>query len=435
MTVATSAIDWCLQDDGVPGEVEIYPKNQPQRLVMQDTSPNLLFDGPWGTGKTFGGAAKAAVVGFAFPGNRVALVRKKRVDLKPTLWKQFVDECLPPSEVVASNDTDLYRRISNGTEFYGAGLDSTQQVNKLASRQYGFVVVEEAREITEDDFDEKISRCMRLPSVPFHQVLLLTNPDAPTHWIHKRFFPEQPGYKRIQGTLLNDLPATYYDRIDGLKGVFRLRYKDGLWVSFEGLVYAFDPSKHVITDYNGITKDTIPKDWQRVLVIDFGFDHPFCAHWWAITPSDVWLLYRQIYMTRRLVSSHADDILKHCQADGIRPVAICDHDAEGRATLESKGIETVAAVKDRLDGQQTVFEKFENDQIFFFRDTLAELDQRLLMEGKPVRTEDEFASYIWANKAKEDMVKKKDDGMDTMRYAIHTMLVKGLPFEPFVMEW
>jgi hypothetical protein len=54
-----------------------------------------------------------------------------------------------------------------------------------------------------------------------------------------------------------------------------------------------------------------------------------------------------------------------------------------------------------------------------------ELDPRLQMEKKPMRTVDEFSFYIWASKAKEDMIKEKDDGMDTMRYAFFTAL-KGM---------
>ena len=82
---------------------------------------------------------------------------------------------------------------------------------------------------------------------------------------------------------------------------------------------------------------------------------------------------------------------------------------------------TVFAEKDRLAGQQVVYDKFENNQIFFMEDSLVELDQRLQMENRPTKTEDEFGSYVWANlKTKEDMVKTKDDGMDDMRYAIYT---------------
>jgi len=142
-----------------------------------------------------------------------------------------------------------------------------------------------------------------------------------------------------------------------------------------------------------------------------------------VAPDDKWYRYREIYHSQRTVRAHSFDIKKYCVIDGIEPEVICDHDAEGMATLRENGIRTIPAKKDRLAGQEAVYDKFMNDQIFFFEDSLVEVDQRLQMEGRPIRTEDEFASYIWANlKTKEDMVKEKDHGMDAMRYAIYTFL-------------
>jgi len=237
------------------------------------------------------------------------------------------------------------------------------------------------------------------------------------------------GYRRIQAEILPDLPEGYLKRLDQLRGIYRERYKEGKWTAAEGLVYPFDPTKHIIPKF------PIPKDWQRVVSIDFGTDHPFVCHWWAISPSDIWYLYRQVYHTYRSVTKHAGTIKTFCAMDEIVPVAICDHDAGARLVLEENGVQTIAAKKDRLAGQQDVHQKFENDQIFFFDGSLIEIDQRLVMEGRPTRTEDEFAGYIWATKGKEDMVKEEDDGMDTMRYAIYTMarLGAGTRFEPFVV--
>lgn len=398
----------------------IKPKNEPQRLALENTSPNLLYSGPWGSGKTYIGAAKAFMLGVMYPNNCIALVRKKRVDLKPTLWKWFVEKLLPPELVIRKDDIELYRKIANGTEFYGIGLDSTEDVNKLASREYGFIVVEEAKETDEQDFDEKIVRCLRLPTVPFHQVLLLTNPGAPSHYLYQRFYMERRnGNKKIESEILPDLPKSYYERLGQLKGIYRERYVLGKWTSFEGLVYPFDPIKHIKSRFK------IPKDGERILAIDFGFDHPFVAQWWYVSPSDIWYRYREIYMSYRTVKKHSIDIKKFCEMDGMEPLAICDHDAEDSATLRENGIKTVRAIKDRLPGQQVVFDKFENNQVLFLKDSLVEIDQRLMIAGRPTKTEDEFGSYVWANlKTKEDMVKQKDDGMDTMRYAIYTRIGK-----------
>jgi len=405
--------------------ITIKPLNAPQLQALRSTALNLFFWGPWGTGKTHIGAAKALFLGMKYPRNCIALVRRKRVDLKATLWKWFVDKVLHPDLVKKHNDTDLYRSLYNGTEIFGVGLDSNADVNKLASREFGFIVVEEAREVSEDDYEEKILRCLRLPGVPFHQCMCLSNPDVPAHWLNKRFLVEKwAGYEEFKGeTLRNLLPKSYLQLLDQLTGIYKLRYKDGLWVAAEGLVYPFDPRKHVLTweQFEARTgHKQIPKDWKRVLSIDFGFDNPFVCHWWAISPSGVWYLYREMYYTHRTVNTHAPVILKYCKADGIVPRAICDHDAEDQATLREHGIRTISAKKDRMSGQQTVYDAYENEKIFYLADALVEKDQRLVINKKPYSTITEKPGYVWMSKAKEDMVHENDHGQDAERYAHHT---------------
>jgi len=104
---------------------------------------------------------------------------------------------------------------------------------------------------------------------------------------------------------------------------------------------------------------------------------------------------------------------------------ICDHDAEGRATLEAEGIRTMPAIKERLTGQQSVYALFDTEltekpRIYFFHDSLLEIDQRLQLDKRPYSTIMEFPTYVWSSKAKEDMVTEDDHGLDALRYAVRT---------------
>lgn len=403
---------------------EIRPESRSQLAVMNDfMSPNLLYWGPWGTGKTHIGAGKALLIATHYPDSRVALIRRKRVDLKATLWRFMVDKCLPLEYVAKGNDTDLMRKLTNGSEILGFGLDSVNDVNKLASNEFNFMVIEEAREISAGVFEEKIIRNLRLPGFPFHQCLLLSNPDSPAHWLHERFFSRRdsfPGYNEIRGHILRHiLPKSYLKRMDGLTGVYKLRYRDGLWVAAEGQVYPYDPGKHHIKSFE------IPSGWTRDVVIDFGYDHPFVCQWWAKSPEDKWYMYREIYMTNRTVNKHAPQIVKYNEKDGINPIIICDHDAGSIAILHEYGLRTLNAKKDRLKGQNEVARLFENDQIFFFDDALVERDDRLVINQAPTRTVEEFGALVWDSKIKEDWSKEKDDGTDAMRYKFYTRAAVG----------
>lgn len=407
----------------------INPATPEARLALENTSPNLLCQGIGGTCKTHTGAEKAIYMGSKYPRNRVLLMRKKRTDLRTTLWTKFKE--LLPGEFIARkgghpqiSDTMMSATLRNGSEILGLGMDSEEDVNKLASMEAGFIVVEEATEIPEHYYDEKIRRACRLPRVPFHQVVSLCNPGPPTHWIKKRWIDQtREGYFQIPfRTISPYLAEDWLKWFHSLTGIFRARYHDGKWVGAEGLVYPFDPNKHSIESFD------IPDDWQRVVALDFGFSlmHAFCVHWWAISPKTFliypagsWFCYRQIYTTGKTVSDLAPQIKKFMQRDELLHQAIiCDHDADGRAELNKHGIKTRPAIKKRIAGQQRVHDLIANDKMYYFKNSLVEEDIELKMHKLPIRTEDEYGFYTWANKDKEDMITKYDHGQDTSRYAV-----------------
>ena len=397
----------------------IEPKSPSQLEALYDFSPNLMYYGPWGNGKTFVLAAKALLMARMIPRNKIALIRRKRLHLEATTWKVLIDEVLPKSWISYYNKSKLYIRLHNGSEMFGYGLDSGDQLNALASQQFGWIGVEESREIREDQYDEQIGRSLRLPHVPdkFQQVMNVTNPDKPSHFLNVRFNTERwKGYKAIKGKILDKLlPKSYIERVDQLRGVFRKRYKDGLWVGAEGMVYPFDPAVHIIERF------PIPKEWERVVVIDWGFDNPFVCQWWAIDPEGVWFLYREIYETHRTVPSLAPEIKAFNDVDGINPQVICDHDPGNRAILKAHKIKTKNAVKDRSNGQGTVEDLFNAEKIYHFEDALVRVDQRLVEARLPWCTVQEYPGYTWLE-GKEDMSHEEDHGMDTLRYGTHTRL-------------
>lgn len=396
----------------------IEPISIPQFEALYDLSDNLMFYGAWGTGKTFILAAKTMLMA-KIPNNRLALIRRKRTHLKATTWDVLLKDVLPASWIKRYNSTELLIELYNGSIIRGFGLDSGNDINALASQQFGFIGVEEAREIRENQYDEQIGRSLRWPHIDpkFLQIMSVTNPDKPGHFLNVRFNTERwKGYKAIKGKILDKLlPKAYIERVNQLRGVFRKRYKDGLWVGAEGMVYPFDPAVHVIKRF------PIPKEWERVVGIDWGFDNPFVCQWWAISPEGVWYLYREIYTTHRTVPSLAPEIKSYNTADEINPRIICDHDPGNIAILKAHKIKAMNAVKDRSNGQGTVEDLFNADKIFFFDDALVKVDNRLVEARKPWSTTQEFPGYTWLE-GKEDMSHEDDHGQDDLRYCTHTRL-------------
>ncbi|HEU0165848.1 MAG TPA: hypothetical protein VFQ54_12455 [Thermomicrobiales bacterium] len=260
------------------------------------------------------------------------------------------------------------------------------------------------------------------------------NPDVPTHWIKKR---ESDGVLKLWLTTHEDNPAMwdrklkawtrtgalYMKRLEMLTGVRYLRLKQGLWVAAEGQVYeTWNPDIHIAK-----TRYEIPYHWPRYWVVDFGYVHPFVWQAWARKPDGELVMYREIYMTRRLVSSHARRILA-LTANEPRPTAIItDHDAEDRATFEEEtGFSTRPATKNVSGGIQAVANRLGNAhnpaRIEFLPNSLDERDTDLADRGQPTSTIEEFPSYVWnlaSNRRKgEEPIKDYDHGMDATRYLI-----------------
>jgi phage terminase large subunit len=223
-------------------------------------------------------------------------------------------------------------------------------------------------------------------------------------------------------------------RIATLQSMTGLRYKRGylgLWVGAEGQVYEdFSTHTHVIDIH------PIPHSWRKWRVVDFGFNHPFVCQWWAEDDDGRLIMYREMYHTKRTVNfhTHGDALTQgivSLSGDEEIITTICDHDAEGKATLEEYGISTVNADKRKKVGVEKVQDRLQvqgdgKPRILFWRDSLVEEDEELRTLYKPTNTIDEFPGYIWnevatgkVQQAKdEEPVKVADHGMDAMRYMV-----------------
>lgn len=410
------------------------------RDVMRARDPEILLSGPAGTGKSRACLEKLLVVGLQTPRTRMLAVRKTQVSLTSTgmvTWREHV-----ALEAIAAGAISYYGgstveppawRFANGSTLVIGGMD---RATKIMSSEYDVIFAQEATELTLTDWEHLLTR-LRNGRLTFQQLIADCNPSAPDHWLKRRC---DSGKTRIiycrhedNPTLVDQSTGEYTERgekylgiLDNLTGVRLKRLRHGQWVAAEGLVYeGYDESLHLI--YH----DTIPRTWDRYWSVDFGYNNPFVLQCWALSPDDKLVLYREIYMTGRIVEDHAKQILRIVRReDGTwiepRPRAIiCDHDAEDRATLERHlGLKTVAAKKDVSAGIDAVMARMKigrnghSTRIVFMRDSRIELDRSLDDAGKPTSTIAELSGYAWPEKTgpKEAPVKINDHGMDAMRY-------------------
>jgi phage terminase large subunit len=429
-------------------EAKHYKARGTALAAWSDRSPELLLSGPAGTGKSRACLEKLHACALRFPGMRGLIVRKTRESLNESALVTYEEQVLPTGSPIAAGarrNTRSSYRYPNGSEIIVGGLKQSgrDQKQKIMSTEYDIAYVQEAIELTEEEW-ENITTRLRNGVMPFQQIIGDTNPDSPTHWIKQRekkgrlkvyesTHEENPRYFAADGTPTEQGKA-YIAKLDALTGVRYERLRKGKWVQAEGVVYpGWDRNVHLIDRF------PIPASWRRVRSIDFGYTNPFVCQWWAIDHDNRMYLDREIYRTRRTVKVHARQI-REVDAGAAISYTVADHDAEDRATLRECKIPTLAARKAILPGVNAVTERLKvagdgKPRLFVFRDSLVEADELLMEAKRPLSTVDEFDSYVWpkgqdGKALKEVPVDDNNHGMDAMRYAVMSVDRRQAPDEP-----
>lgn len=398
----------------------------------------VVLEGPAGTGKSRADLEKLHFCAMKYPGMRGLIVRKTRESLTESSLVTFEEKVLPAGSSIATGPKRNSRQsydYPNGSTIVIAGMVASgkDQRAKVMSTEYDMILVPEANELTEHEWEQLISR-LRNNVMPYQQIIGDINPDAPTHWLHQRC---DNGTATVFFSRHEDNPTLYdhrarqwttaghryvFDVLERLTGVRKERLRYGRRAASDGTVYEFDRAVHLI--------DAMPAGWdawRKIRVIDFGYTNPFVCQWWAIDGDGRMYLYREWYMTHRTVGRHAETLTRLSTGEAYE-ATIADHDAEDRATLDEDGIATRAADKAVKRGIEAVQDRLADagdgrPRIFLLRGALVEADPDLLERKLPVCTEQEFDGYIWpkgqdGKPQKEEPVKANDHGMDALRYAV-----------------
>ena len=386
-------------------------------------SETLLLTGSAGGGKSACGCAKAHQVCMTYPGAFVLAVRKTRESMTSSTALFLRDQIIRDQARHVRTDSQFV--YPNGSILKYTGLATEKERERIRSigRTGGVdhILVDEANQLTEADYDELLAR-LRGRAVPWLQIVLATNPDSPSHWINRRLIEGRQAsvfYSKAADNRFN--PDGYERRLDALSGVRRLRLALGQWVSAEGMVHSnWDRAVNVVDRFQ------IPDDWPRIGSIDFGFENPTVAQWWALDGDRRMYLYRELYQTRLQTPDLVDQLQALSGDEDVRWVA--DPSAKGeRAMLASAGVRTGAADNRVERGLRAVNNRLRRAEdgrprMVLFADALVAVDSRLRTAHKPTCTADEFPAYTWARKTGTDEitdkpVKVNDHGMDAARYA------------------
>lgn len=424
---------WSVQEEPAIEAQRAYVPYGASRLLWRDKSPEVILDGPAGTGKSRGALEKVHALAIRYPGSRGLILRKTLRSLRQSAMVTFETKVLPSASPVYFHGGDFEYRFPNGSVVVIGGLD---KASKVMSTEYDYAYIMEATELLEDDYEAVTTR-LRNGVMPYQQLFGDCNPSAPHHWLKKR---ADRGSLKLIPSRHEDNPRLwdrtksewteegrrYIAILDALTGVRKERLRFGRWVGAEGVVFdAFDTRVNVVARFD------IPSTWVRFRVIDFGYANSFVCQWWAIHPAtNQLILYRELVGVRRTVEDWAKLIWQYSQGESIL-MTVTDHDAEDRATLEGKlGISTIPANKKVKMGIDLTNQRLKPvgglgtpPGLVIFSDALMFRDRELEERKKPIGVLEEIDTYVYAKSGggtilKEQPVKEDDHSMDTLRYAV-----------------
>lgn len=255
-----------------------------------------------------------------------------------------------------------------------------------------------------------------------------SNPDSPNHYLkvghlnsRKCYFDSTKGLIKFPPEQSIDLAQFHFCLDDNVflsetfknnlrkeyKGLWKLRYIDGLWVIAEGAIYdMFDPARHVST------KERLSL-YPHIIGIDYGTTNPFVAVAIEIRPEGLHQ-FAELYIDKPLTDSELAISFERWLTDNeINPGWICidPSAASFKRELHKRGIRHLhSANNDVKDGLRTCASLYATD--------------RFSMAPCCEHTRNEVTGYCWdgeASKKGEDKpIKQNDHCMDGKRYAIKT---------------
>ena len=175
----------------------------------------VLMSGSVGSAKSIEGAALAIRHVTKYPGARVCLGRKALPDLKDTIFTKILE--MLHGTYVEKEDywvrhENGYIKFANGSEIISRSW-ADRKFKKFRSLELSMLLIEEGTENDSRDWefwDEAIGRVERLPHIKENLVVMMTNPDDPSHPAYDFFIS---GSKRT-----NEYYAVKADE-DGLENI------------------------------------------------------------------------------------------------------------------------------------------------------------------------------------------------------------------------
>ena len=212
----------------------------------------MFFSGSIGSAKSILAAHLIVRHCMFNPGAKCLVLRRALKDLKRTLWTLILNHIADcPDYIKSYNKTDMTVTLINGSQIIGDSYDD-MNLEKFRSLELSMVVIEEASESEKELVHAVKMRLGRVNGVTENVLLLLTNPDSPSHFLYTEYIASDSPMKKVFYSLTEQnpfLPSWYVENLKkdlDPKMVRRMLYGEWIEINNEVIYYAYKKENNFI---------------------------------------------------------------------------------------------------------------------------------------------------------------------------------------------
>ena len=197
--------------------------------------PEVLIEGPAGTGKSTAALEKLFLCATKYAGMRALIIRKTRASCTESVLVTWEHKVVPPGHPILNGPDRAHRQrysFPNGSDIVIGGMDN---VTRIMSTEFDLIYAPEAIEFTEDEIEQLTTR-LRHGVMPYQQLIMDTNPGPPSHWLNQRCNAGRTTRILSRHEDNPTISLTYLNTLRALTGARRARLYEGRWAAQEGLV-------------------------------------------------------------------------------------------------------------------------------------------------------------------------------------------------------
>lgn len=374
--------------------------------IVDDYSHRLeVYYGGAGSGKSYGACQKVLLKALNRR-RKVLVIRKVGATLKHSIFQLFLDllaasGILPASRV---NRSDFQISLPNGSQLIFKGLDDPEKIKSITG--ITDIVIEEATELTEEDF---LQLNLRLrPLEPEPQIYLMFNPVSKANWVYGYFCIHPPADALIIQTTYKDnrfLTDDYRVELEELQrrnpAYYRI-YALGEFATLDKLVYP-------VWGKRLVTAEEI-QGLPLFAGLDFGYANDPSAIIWGRYDRE----NRRIYVTGEYAKTGMmnDGVATVIRSLGLAKERIIADAAEPKSIAELRQLYGLSRVAPADKGPDSVMSGIQ-----FI------IQHELIIDERCTKTVEELENYTWEKDRRTgEYINKPVDAynhlLDALRYGL-----------------